>query len=145
VAQGALDDLMAIAAHKVPLAGMQPRLGTDPVLQDMVGRLSVDVQMARALLYDVADNDRVSLAGGPPDAAASFIRRARLARVGSVAAAVVDGCYVASGTTGLFESNPLGRRLRDIRGATQHFLLSERNAFGPAGAAVLGEPLPGGM
>jgi alkylation response protein AidB-like acyl-CoA dehydrogenase len=145
VAQGALEDLIAISAHKMPLGGMQPRLGTDPILQDTVGRLSTEVEMARAFLYHVAENDRASLAGGPPDAAASFVRRARLARVGSVAAAVVDGCYVASGTTGLFESNPLGRRLRDVRSATQHFLLSQRSAFQPAGAAVLGEPLPGAM
>lgn len=142
VAQGALDDLVAISAHKKPLAGAQPRLGTDPVLQNLVGNLATDLDMARALLHEVARADQASVETGPPDAAASFRRRARLARVGSVSAAVVAGCYQASGTTGLFESSPLGRRLRDVHGATQHFLLSARNAFLPAGAAVLGEPVP---
>ncbi len=143
VAQGALDDIIAIAASKKPLQGAQARLGSDPVLQDLVGNLATDLDMARALLYDVARADQASLATGLPDAAGAFRRRARLARVGSVSAAVVEGCYRASGTTGLFESSPLGRRLRDVHGATQHFLLSTRNAFQPAGAAALGEEVPG--
>ena len=142
VAQGALDDLIAISAEKKPLQGMQARLGTDPVVQDLVGNLATDLDMARALLYEVARADRASAATGPPDGAASFRRRARLARVGSVSASIVEGCYRASGTTGLYESSSLGRRLRDIQGATQHFLLSARNAFMPAGAAVLGESVP---
>ena len=61
------------------------------------------------------------------------------ARAASVAASAVDACYAVSGTTGLFESCPLQRRLRDVRAVTQHFLLSARSAFGPVGAALLGE------
>jgi alkylation response protein AidB-like acyl-CoA dehydrogenase len=145
IAQGALDDIIAIAHDKIPLAGMQPRLGSDPVLQHMVGNLAIDLHMARTLLHDVALSDQASVSTGPPDNATSLIRRAKLARVGSVSASVVDGAYLASGTTGLFDSSPLGRRLRDVRAVTQHYLLSIRYAFMPAGAAVLGEPLPGGM
>jgi indole-3-acetate monooxygenase len=87
------------------------------------------------LLHDVARDDQASVATGPPDNTATLIRRARLAR----AASVVDGCYTLSGTTGLFESCPLQRRLRDVRAVTQHFLLSARNAFAPVGAALLSE------
>jgi alkylation response protein AidB-like acyl-CoA dehydrogenase len=146
IAQGALDDIVAISREKRPLGGQQPRLGGDPILQHTVGNLATDLHMARALLHDIAMTDQAWAESGiPPDNAASVTRRARLARVGSVSAAVVDGCYVASGTTGLAESSPLGRRLRDVRGVTQHFLLSERQSFLPAGAVVLGEPLPDGM
>jgi indole-3-acetate monooxygenase len=74
---------------------------------------------------------------GPLDNTAMVIRRARLARAASVAASVVEGCYTVSGTTGLFESCPLQRRLRDVRAVTQHYLLSVRSAFGPVGAAQL--------
>ena len=76
---------------------------------------------------------------GPPDNTAIQVRRARLARAASVAASAIDACYTVSGTTGLFESCPLQRRLRDVRAVTQHFLLSARSAFGPVGAALLGE------
>jgi hypothetical protein len=71
------------------------------------------------------------------------IRRARLARAASVAASVVEGAYSVSGTTGLFESCPLQRRLRDVRAVTQHYLLSARSAYGPVGTAILSEESAG--
>ena len=48
-----------------------------------------------------------------------------------------------SGTTGLFESCPLQRRLRDVRAVTQHYMLSARSAFGPVGTALLSEETAG--
>jgi alkylation response protein AidB-like acyl-CoA dehydrogenase len=137
IAQGALDDIIDIARGKVP-AMSQSKLAADPVAQYMVGSLATDLHMARTLLHDVARADQAS-AGTTPDNTATLIRRARLARAASVAASVVEGCYTVSGTTGLFESCPLQRRLRDVRAVTQHFLLSVRSAFGPVGAAVLKE------
>jgi alkylation response protein AidB-like acyl-CoA dehydrogenase len=136
IAQGALDDIVGIARDKIP-ATSQSKLGADPVLQYMLGSLATDLHMARTLLHDVARADQASVATGGPDTAATFARRARLARAAAVSADVVEGCYAASGTTGMFESCPLQRRLRDVRAVTQHFLLSVRNAFGPVGAAVL--------
>jgi hypothetical protein len=85
----------------------------------------------------VAQEDQASVAGGPPDNAWMVTRKARLSRVASVCASVVEAAYTVSGTTGLFESCPLQRRMRDIRAVTQHFLLSSRTAFGPVGAVVL--------
>ena len=138
IAQGALDDIIDIARNKVP-AMSRSKLAADPVAQYMVGSLATDLHMARTLLHDVARTDQESAPFGPPDSAATAIRRARLARAASVAASVVDACYAVSGTTGLFESCPLQRRLRDVRAVTQHFMLSSRSAFGPVGSAVLGE------
>ena len=138
-AQGALDDIVAIANSKTP-AMSRSKLASDPVAQHMVGSLATDLHMARTLLHDVARSDQASVTGGAPDDA--VIRRARLARAASVAASVVDAAYNVSGTTGLFDSCPLQRRLRDVRAVTQHFLLSTRNSFGPAGAAILSEGQP---
>jgi indole-3-acetate monooxygenase len=138
IAQGALDDIIDIAGNKVP-AMSRSKLAADPVAQYMVGSLATDLHMARTLLHEVARADQASVAIGPPDNAATLIRRARLARAAAVAASVVDGCYNLSGTTGLFESCPLQRRLRDARAVTQHFLLSVRSAFGPVGAALLSD------
>jgi indole-3-acetate monooxygenase len=139
IAQGALDDIVDIANNKTP-AMSRSKLAADPVAQHMVGSLATDLHMARTLLHDVARTDQASVTGGAPDNA--VIRRARLARAASVAASVVDAAYNVSGTTGLFESCPLQRRLRDVRAVTQHFLLSTRNSFGPAGAAILSEDQP---
>jgi indole-3-acetate monooxygenase len=142
IAQGALDDIIDIARNKVP-ALSPSKLAADPVAQYLVGSLATDLHMARTLLHDVARADQASVALGPPDNAATLNRRARLARAASVAASVVDGCYNLSGTTGLFESCPLQRRLRDVRAVTQHFLLSSRSAFGPVGAALLSNAASG--
>jgi alkylation response protein AidB-like acyl-CoA dehydrogenase len=139
IAQGALDDIVDIANNKTP-AMSRSKLAADPVAQHMVGSLATDLHMARTLLHDVARSDQASVTGGAPDNA--VIRRARLARAASVAASGVDAAYNVSGTTGLFESCPLQRRLRDVRAVTQHFLLSTRNSFGPAGAAILSDDQP---
>ncbi len=136
IAKAAIDDLVTIARNKVP-ATATTLLGADPILQYSVGTLATDLDLARALLHEVAREDEASVARGIPSTEESYIRRARLARVATVAASVVDGCYNASGTTGIFESNPLQRRLRDVHAVTQHYLLSTRTAFGPAGGVVL--------
>jgi alkylation response protein AidB-like acyl-CoA dehydrogenase len=95
--------------------------------------------MARTLLHQVGRDDQASAASGPPDDRATALRRARLSRAASVAASVVEGAYGLSGTTGLFESCPLQRRLRDVRAVTQHYMLSARSAFGPVGTGILSE------
>ncbi len=138
IAQAALDDITDIARNKVP-ATSRSKLAADPVAQYMVGQLATDLYMARTLLHQVARDDQASVPFGPPDSTAMAVRRARLSRAASVAASVVEGCYSVSGTTGLFESCPLQRRLRDVRAVTQHYMLSARSAFGPVGAAVLSE------
>lgn len=136
IAQGALNDIVDIAQNKIP-ATSKSKLAADPVAQYMVGQLATDLHMARVLLHSVAQEDQASVADGVPGNDWMATRKARLSRVASVSASVVEAAYNVSGTTGLFESCPLQRRMRDVRGVTQHFLLSARNAFGPAGTAVL--------
>ena len=142
IAQAALDDVTDIARNKVP-ATSRSKLAADPVAQYMVGQLATDLYMARTLLHQVARDDQASVPFGPPDNTATVIRRARLSRAASVAASVVEGAYSVSGTTGLFESCPLQRRLRDVRAVTQHYMLSARSAFGPVGTAILSEDSAG--
>ena len=138
IAQAALDDITDIARNKIP-ATSRSKLAADPVAQYVTGQLATDLYMARTLLHQVGRDDQASVAAGPPDDRATALRRARLSRAASVAASVVDGAYGLSGTTGLFESCPLQRRLRDVRAVTQHYMLSARSAFGPVGTAILSE------
>jgi indole-3-acetate monooxygenase len=142
IAQAALDDVTDIARNKVP-ATSRSKLASDPVAQYLVGQLATDLYMARTLLHQVARDDQASVPAGPPDNTAMVVRRARLSRAASVAASVVEGAYSVSGTTGLFESCPLQRRLRDVRAVTQHYMLSARSAFGPVGTAQLSEETAG--
>jgi indole-3-acetate monooxygenase len=138
IAQAALDDITDIARNKIP-ATSRSKLAQDPVAQYMTGQLATDLYMARTLLHQVGRDDQASAASGPPDDRATALRRARLSRAASVAASVVEGAYGLSGTTGLFESCPLQRRLRDVRAVTQHYMLSARSAFGPVGTGILSE------
>jgi alkylation response protein AidB-like acyl-CoA dehydrogenase len=145
IAQGALDDLLAIGASKRPLAGFLPRLAEDRVFQSRVGALDLECRMARTLLHDVARRDweRVQC-GVALDQRTTLERRSTLSRIGDLAAGVVTGCYHASGTTGLYESSALQRRLRDVHAVVQHVLFTS-NALAPLGAVLLGEPLEGVM
>jgi indole-3-acetate monooxygenase len=145
IARGALDDLIAIGASKRPLGGLMPRLAEDRVFQSRVGALDLDLRVARMLLHDVArtDFERVTC-GGDLEQRELLERRSVLGRIGELAVAVVDGSYHASGTTGLYESSTLQRRLRDVHAVVQHVLFT-MSALPPLGALLLGEPVGGGF
>jgi|RhiMethySRZTD1v2_1073278.scaffolds.fasta_scaffold301674_2 alkylation response protein AidB-like acyl-CoA dehydrogenase len=145
IARGAVDDLIAIGASKRPLAGFLPRLAEDRVFQTRVGELDLDLRIARTLLHDVArtDFERVQC-GRALEQRETLERRSMLSRIGDLAVGVVDGCYHASGTTGLYESSALQRRLRDVHAVVQHILFTA-NALAPLGALLLGEPVEGGL
>src|SRR6202046_2272130 len=142
IAPAALEAITDSARNKIP-ATSRSKLAADPVAQYVTGQLATDLYMARTLLHQVGRDDQASAASGPPDNTAPALRRARLSRAASVAASVVEGAYGLSGTTGLFESCPLQRRLRDVRAVTQHYMLSARSAFGPVGTGILSEETTG--
>ena len=145
IARGAVDDLVAIGSTKRPLGGFMPRLAEDRVFQSTVGALDLDLRIARALLHDVArtDFERVQC-GRALEQREALERRSTLSRIGDLAVGVVDGCYRASGTTGLYETSPLQRRLRDVHAVVQHFLFTS-SALAPLGALLLGAPVEGGL
>ena len=138
-AQGALDDLIEIGRTKKPLGGLLKRLAEEPTFQYSIGELDLQLRTARILLHATAlsDYDRVTQ-GRELGQRELLERRTILGRVGDLATAVVDGCYHKSGTTGLFESSTLQRRLRDIHAVVQHVLFT-MDAIGPSGALLLGE------
>jgi alkylation response protein AidB-like acyl-CoA dehydrogenase len=145
IARGAVDDLVAIGASKRPLAGFLPRLAEDRVFQTRVGALDLDLRIARTLLHDVARTDfERAQCGRALEQREGLERRSTLSRIGDFAVGVVDGCYHASGTTGLYESSPLQRRLRDVHAVVQHILFTS-NPLAPIGALLLGEPVEGGF
>jgi indole-3-acetate monooxygenase len=139
IARGALEDLIEIARNKRSV-GLGPRIAEDPVFQLRVGEIDMDLRTARLLLRHLAvtDFERVT-AGDELTPELTVERRATMARATTTAASVVDRCYGLSGTTGLYETSPLQRRLRDVHALTQHILFTS-NAFTPLGASLLGEP-----
>ena len=138
VAQGALDDVLALATDKVPLfAGAS--LAANPLFQNQLAEADARLRAARALVYaDAARAWATALAGD----AFTPEHRARIRASGvwatDTAAAVVDTAYRAGGGSSLYSSSPLQRRLRDIHALTQHFLV-KLDALTTAGAVLAGQ------
>jgi alkylation response protein AidB-like acyl-CoA dehydrogenase len=138
IARGALDDVVALAAEKVPLLAPAP-LATDPVFHLDLATADTELRAAHALVYEVTDEVWASAVAG---AELSMDLRARVRAAGvwcaARAAAVVETAYRSGGGSSLYAESPLQRRLRDIHALTQHFLV-RRNTLVTAGAVLAGQ------
>jgi indole-3-acetate monooxygenase len=139
-ARGALDDVLALAAGRVPLLAHAP-LAADPVFHRDLGTAETALAAARSLLYDEAGrvwHDAVE------DVAITDDRRARVRAAAAwateQAAAVVTTAHRAAGSAGVYEGAPLPRRLRDVSTITQHFLVKPAT-MATAGALLAGQPI----
>jgi alkylation response protein AidB-like acyl-CoA dehydrogenase len=138
IARGALDDVVALAAEKVPLLSPAP-LATDPVFHLDLATADTELRAARALVYEVTDEVWAAALAGFE---LSMDLRARVRAAGvwcaARAAAVVDTAYRSGGGSSPYADSPLQRRLRDIHALTQHFLV-RRNTLVTAGAVLAGQ------
>jgi indole-3-acetate monooxygenase len=138
IAQGALDDVVALATDKTP-AFDKTRLAANPLFQNQLAEADAALRAARSLLYeDAATLWRTAVAGEPfaPELRAHL--RATATWTTRTAAAVVDTAYSAGGGSAIYTSNPLQRRLRDVRAVTQHFGVKP-DTLTKAGAILAGE------
>lgn len=140
IARGAIDDVLAIAPTRSPY-GSPHTMDRDPVSQHEVGRLTAELGVLRAAFRDAIDElEDLVRTGGDFGLELRIRARQTAAHIADRAAAIVDRCYASCGTTGLRESNPLQRRLRDIRALTQHVSVSP-TTFTTAGAFLLNQPV----
>jgi indole-3-acetate monooxygenase len=138
IAQGALGDILALAADKVPLfAGAS--LAANPLFQNQLGEADARLRAARALLYaEAAEAWAAALACDQftPEHRARI--RASGVLAADTAAAVVDMAYRAGGGSSLYRSSPLQRRFRDVHALTQHFLV-KLDSLTTVGAVMAGQ------
>ena len=137
-AQGALDDIVAVAADKVPLFESRP-LAANPTFQLELAIADTELSAARALIYETAEAAWEAATGA---AELTLQQRARI-RAAAVwaterAADVVRAAYRAGGGGSIHAASPLQRRLRDINALTQHFLV-RRDTLTTAGAILAGQ------
>jgi alkylation response protein AidB-like acyl-CoA dehydrogenase len=141
IAQGALDEVVALAQSKVPLLAAAP-LATNPVFQMDLATADTDVRAARALLDDTA---RYLWAAGVAGAPLTMVERARARSAGvwatDRAVSAVEAAYRLGGGSSLYTESPLQRRLRDIHALAQHFLV-RRDTLVTAGAFLAGQDVP---
>ncbi|HMG41513.1 MAG TPA: acyl-CoA dehydrogenase family protein [Acidimicrobiales bacterium] len=137
-ARAALDDVVALAAGKVPLFAAAP-LATNPRFQFALATADTELRAARALVHETAGAawETATRDDGPFTLEQSGLARAAAAWATDRAAAVVDAAYRAGGGTSLYTDSPLQRRLRDVHAITQHFLVKD-DTLTTAGAVLLG-------
>ncbi|MGK4005682.1 acyl-CoA dehydrogenase family protein [Sorangium sp. So ce1036] len=139
IAQGALDDTVALATSGKKRLYARAALAESPVFQVHLGRAATSVRAARALLRETGDafwaacvNDPAAALGLAPQISAA------LAWVTETAARAVDACYQAGGGGVARDASPLQRRFRDMHTFSQHAAAAE-GWLGQAGAALLGQ------
>ncbi|WP_217914720.1 acyl-CoA dehydrogenase family protein [Miltoncostaea marina] len=137
-AQGALDDILALAAHKVPLLRHRP-LAADPTFQHDLAAADTELAAARAL---VGGSAAVAQAAADARREPTPRERARVRAAAAWAAAraadVTRCAYRAGGGGAVLAASPLQRRLRDVDAMGQHFLV-RRDTMTTAGALLAGE------
>ena len=136
-AQGALDEIVDLAAHKVPLLDHAP-LATNPTFQRELAIADTELRAARTLVEDTAGSLWAMAVDGD-EPTLEDRARARSAAVWATerSVSVVDAAYRAGGGSSVYLDNPLQRRLRDIHAITQHFIVRP-DTMTTAGAILAG-------
>jgi len=138
IAQGALDDIVALATDKVP-AFTDSTLATNPLFQNQLGEADATLRAVEAALDAEAEEAwAVGTTGSPFSDEHRARVRGTTTWVTRTAASIVDVAYSAGGGSSLYASNPLQRRLRDVRALTQHFSMKP-DVFTLVGAVLTGQ------
>jgi alkylation response protein AidB-like acyl-CoA dehydrogenase len=138
IAQGALDDAVALAGHKVPLLAGAPLAG-DTLFRADLATADAELRAVRALLHESAGSLWTTAgAGGPVTVRQRAQARAAAVRVSTGATHVVETAFRSGGGTAVYRTCPLERRLRDIHTLMQHFIVRP-NTMATAGALLLGQ------
>ena len=138
LAQGAIDDVVALATDGKRPAFSRRRLTESTLFQDQLGEAVLTCAAARSLLYaEAADAARHDAEGRVPGPAERARLRATAATVATLAAKVVDTAHGLAGGSSVYERSPLPRRMRDIHTSTQHFV-NGRDYYAVLGALMVG-------
>jgi len=145
VARAGLDVTLDLAQNKV--AGYAPStVRDDPDMQKLIGEAEIRWRAARAFLHDTVcrviealdDQDQIT------NAQRIDLRMAGTQTIRE-AAAVLDLAYTVSGSSAIYQTNPLQRRFQDMHVITQH-VQARMGHYGFVGRYFLGHPFqPGPM
>ncbi|TML98754.1 MAG: hypothetical protein E6G10_21890 [Actinobacteria bacterium] len=139
IARGALDDLTAMAAAKVPTGGTRA-LAQRGTVQAEVARAEAALRAARALLLSAIDEAwEHALAAGDVGVEARTGLRLAATHAALTCADVAQSAYRLGGGSAIYETSPLQRRFRDAHVATQHMLVAPAT-WELTGRLLLGQP-----
>lgn len=139
-AHGALDDVHAMSAGKVPLLS-GAALAANPHFRFELATADTELRAARALLHESARAAWASVVDGEEIDPEQHARmRATAVWVTARSVAVVESSYRAGGGTSIYADCPLQRRLRDVQALSQHFLVRP-DTLTTAGAVLTGQDI----
>lgn len=118
---GALGDLAELALSKRPAFDPRMVIGEDPVFQEKFAELHLRTAALWALLEQTGRTvmDR-ALAGGEPTSTEWFAHTGCHQHIHHEGIRILNEVMTLSGSSGLYSSNPLQRRWRDVRCVSQH-------------------------
>jgi alkylation response protein AidB-like acyl-CoA dehydrogenase len=128
MAEGALDELMALAN-----TGRQQQRAPKPMresemFQGELGRIAADVRAAAAFHRTQVESHWSRALAGTLTDDASYLEGTQAAIwIATTATRVADACFTLGGGAALYESSPLQRRLRDMHVAAQHAVAHQRH------------------
>ena len=138
VAQGALDDVTALATTTTPLFAPAP-LATNPLFQHDLATAVTALRAARALVHETATSVwDAAVERAPFTLARRADARAAATWATAHAATVVDIAYRSAGAGAVYAESPLQRRFRDVHALAQHFLVKS-DTLTTAGAVLAGQ------
>ena len=143
VAEGALDDLIALAQTGRRQFRAAVSMRESEIFQAEVGRVAADVRAARAFLQvQAASHWQHAVDGTLKDEA--LLMQGTQAGIWLVTTCVriADACFALGGGSAVYDTSPLQRRLRDLHVAAQHATVHQRH-YVNAGKLVLDCTGPG--
>lgn len=119
--EGALEDLAELAATKRPAFNPRVVIGEDPVFQEKFAELHLRTAALNALLEQTGRTvmDR-ALAGDEPTPTEWFSYTGGHQHIHHEGIRILNEIMTLSGSAGLYSTNPMQRRWRDVRCVSQH-------------------------
>jgi alkylation response protein AidB-like acyl-CoA dehydrogenase len=138
IAEGALDELIELAnTGRRQLQGAVPMRDSE-TFQAELGRIAAELRAARAFLeVQAASHWRHALAGTLKDETLLTQVTQTAIWIATTCVCAADACLALAGSSALYESSPLQRRLRDLHVAAQHSVAQQRH-YVKAGKLLLG-------
>jgi alkylation response protein AidB-like acyl-CoA dehydrogenase len=139
MAAGALDDILKLAnTGRQQLRAVLPMRESE-TFQGEVGRIAADLRAARACLQvQAASHWQHALNGTLRTEALTTQATQTAIWLAATCVRIADACFVLAGSSALYETSPLQRRLRDLHTAAQHASAHPRH-YVTAGKSLLSE------
>lgn len=128
MAEGALDDVVKLAkTGRQQLHAAVPMRDSE-TFQVELGRIAAELRAARSFLEVQATSHwRHALAGTLKDEALHTQGTQTAIWIANSCVRAVDACFALGGSSALYETSPLQRRLRDLHVVAQHYNVQQRH------------------